>query len=706
MQQIIRDLRTLQKLVDRIIIRPDCWVGIDTEGTSLNPRKNKLLCVQIGVETSPNGEVDGYIIPLNFARKTGEQFRFVPPGSTESPIVILSQRLENQLTVEEFMKVFRVVLETPTVQACYSGSKYDMRVFLVQEPTLLIRHKVWDTICSSALLHRQPKGLKDRVMLDLGIRMIPFNEKFPDPTSLQYQRPEDILDYAIPDCINVVKLARNHEAAMIAYERPSDPLHEVHKRKRDLLHRVEGPCTIYLAYMEHIGIKVDVPYFAELKPALNELYEQALEEFYELIGCAGKLDLKPNVASGDDLIDYLMHAHGHWSEEDAQRTESGEISCNRAALEAFINSDKSTDTGAAAAHKILEIRELSKIISTYINLPTRFADEDDRIRTTFKQFDVVSWRLAAAEPNLHQVPTRTEHGKKIRKAFIAADGYVLGVTDFDGCEARIGAGFSQDPNKMAVYTEGKDAHVLTAVACGFMSQELADKMAYGTATKEEMTAGKSARSSGKTVNYAMDYGSGKRKLGLTLNGKRKDKLNKKQVERIYNAYWEQYKVYKTWKTGKIEETKRRKFAVCAAGYSQDFRQDIKSGFHIDNSAANFQIQPVAGLLIKKAQREILNWCMENRWLCMTREQVAISDLPEETREKVLAHMRSHHWSYIRLVEPLLQVHDELVFSVFDDAYIRAEFKSACEQRMLAASAGLRIPVPAELGYGTNWLEAK
>ncbi len=311
----------------------------------------------------------------------------------------------------------------------------------------------------------------------------------------------------------------------------------------------------------------------------------------------------------------------------------------------------------AAQHEIvrniLTYRQLQKLKSTYVDaLPKLVSAKDGRVHTSYNQTVTVTGRLSSTNPNLQNIPIKTEQGREIRKAFIprSAD-FVLLAADYSQVELRILAAFSQDPTMVQAFREGRDIHAATAAKIFRVPLEAVDS---------EM------RRRAKTANFGIIYGVSAHGLSEQLH------ISRKEAGEIINAYFEEFSTIKQYMDGVVNfarehgyvETimKRRRYLP-----NINSRNFTQRGFD-ERNAVNTPIQGSAADIIKKAMVEIHAWMQT-------------------------ANLRA------RL---LMQVHDELVFDVHREEVELLKEKVA---QLMENAASLAVPLKVEIGTGQNWLEA-
>jgi DNA polymerase-1 len=302
---------------------------------------------------------------------------------------------------------------------------------------------------------------------------------------------------------------------------------------------------------------------------------------------------------------------------------------------------------------LIAYRELSKLKSTYVDaLPGYIHADTGRIHTSFNQVGAATGRLSSSDPNLQNIPVRTERGESIRRAFIAPPGFRLLVADYSQIELRLLAHFSEDPAFVRAFEQGGDIHRQTAAVIFGVPQD-------------QVTA--EMRAQAKTINFATIYGQGPvalaRQLGITLEAARA----------FIKQYFERFAGVRAWLDRTIAQAREKGYVETLFARRRYIPELKDRNFNIrsfgERTATNSPLQGSAADLIKVA---------------MIRIHAALPQAAAGSRM-------------------LLQVHDELVFEVPE-----AEEASAKEvvKRHMEGAAGLRVPLVVSVGAGMNWVDAK
>ncbi|MEG2696009.1 MAG: DNA polymerase I, partial [Cetobacterium sp.] len=272
----------------------------------------------------------------------------------------------------------------------------------------------------------------------------------------------------------------------------------------EVLQEIEMPLIKVLASMENEGIKISPEYFSNYSEELELRLNQLTEKIYEIAG--GEFNINSPKQLGEVLFLNL-------NIPPVKKTKTG-FSTDSEVLE------KLREQGHEIAESILEYRRLSKLKSTYVDPLPKMVDENNRLHTTFNQTGTATGRLSSSDPNLQNIPVRTEEGMKIRRGFIAETGHVLLGIDYSQIELRVLAEISQDENLIKAYAENQDLHSLTA------------RKLFELDIDEEVT--REQRDAAKTVNFSIIYG--KTAFGLS----QELKISPKEASEYISRYFDQY----------------------------------------------------------------------------------------------------------------------------------------------------------------------
>ena len=406
-----------------------------------------------------------------------------------------------------------------------------------------------------------------------------------------------------------------------------------HKLFTDL----EMPLMQVLADMELEGVNLDVPFLKELsvkhEAKLRELEAKIQEDAGE------EFNLNSPKQLGEILFDKLQ------LDPKAKKTKTGQYATGEEILSKL--KDKHP-----IINDILEYRQLQKLKSTYIDaLPELVNSKTGRVHTTYAQTVAATGRLSSVNPNLQNIPIRSEAGQQIRKAFVARDeNHVIISADYSQIELRLIAQMSQDPAMVEAFKHGEDIHASTAAK-------------VFNVTLDEVT--REQRSQAKTVNFGIIYGVSAFGLADQAN------ISRKEAKALIDAYYETYPTLKAYIEKQVEIARDQGFVETLMGRRR-YLKDINSRnavvrSHAERNAVNAPIQGTAADIVKMAMIQIQK------------------ELKKNYQTKMI-----------------LQVHDELIFDAPKD---EVEKVSELIKSTMEAAMQMDVPLIAEVGVGANWLEA-
>ena len=403
-----------------------------------------------------------------------------------------------------------------------------------------------------------------------------------------------------------------------------------------MLFEIESPLVQVLAKIEQNGVSIDSDFLNEYS---KELGKEALEIEQKIYQEAG---VEFNIASpkqlGEILFDHLK------IDPKAKKTKTGQYATGE---EILVNYAKHP-----IANLILDYRELIKLKSTYVDaLPKLVLEKDNKIHTSLNQAVAATGRLSSVNPNLQNIPIRTDRGRKIRKAFIpSSENNILLSADYSQVELRIMAHYSEDKHMIEAFNSGLDIHASTASKVFKVSLE-------------EVTS--EMRRKAKMVNFGIIYGISAFGLAQRLD------IPRGEAAEIIDAYFNEFSSVKTFMDKAVNMAREHGYSETLFGRRRNLR-DINSRNHTvrsfaERNAINAPIQGSAADIIKIAM-------------------INVHEFLEKENLKT---------------SMILQVHDELVFEVpKDELNVIPTIKELMEQ-----ATALLVPLTVETGTGNNWLEA-
>lgn len=418
---------------------------------------------------------------------------------------------------------------------------------------------------------------------------------------------------------------------------------ELKEKKLDrVFETIEKPLIPILDDMKAVGIKIDTEYFSRMSKEYHKHIDAVEKKIFAL---AGK---EFNVSSPKQLGEILFEDLGLVSKK---KTAGGARSTKESVLQTLKDEHEIIPL-------ILEYRELTKLTGTYIDAIPKLVGDDGRVHGTFLQTGAVTGRMASQDPNLQNIPNSAEHGKAIRKGFVADDGYVLLACDYSQIELRIAAFLSGDEKLIEVFRNGEDVH--TRVASEVFE-----------VAPEEVT--KDMRRKAKVINFGILYGMGVTALKDALG------TDRKEAQKFYNDYFEKFSTLAKYLDDVKLLTHKRGYTETFFGRRRYFEGiDSKLPFvraQAERMAINAPIQGTGADIVKLAMISITEWI---------------------TKEGLESDVRM-----------LLQVHDELVFEVQKERV--AEYAREIQSRMkdvIDTKDTQGVPLLTDASVGSNWGDMK
>jgi DNA polymerase-1 len=557
------------------------------------------------------------------ARLVGIAFSFAP--HTGHYVAVPQNDEEAQEIVEEF----RSVLESEKIEKVGHNLKFDLGV--LKRYGVNVGARLWDTMVAHSLIEPDLRhGMDFLSEVYLGYTPVPITALIGDEGGRQINMSEvpieKVAEYAAEDADVTWQL----RAAL-------EPLLKGKGQER-VFYEVESPLIPALMAMEHEGIKVDAAALEDFAAQLAKEIDQLEKKIHLLAGEPFNLNSARQL--GQVLFEQLKIGGA------PKKTRTGQYA-----------TDEQTLTALASDHEIvrllLEYRGASKLKSTYADaLPQTIRPSSGRVHTTFNQVVTATGRLNSQDPNLQNIPIRTEKGREIRRAFVPrGKGYKLLSADYSQIELRIIAALSKEAGLLEAFQSGADVHTATAARVfGVMPALVTSEM----------------RRKAKMVNYGIAYGISAFGLSQRLG------IPRKEGSAIIGQYFAQFPGIRRYMDETIAFAREHGFVQTVTGRRRYLR-DIRSANNTIRSAAertaiNAPIQGTAADMIKIAMVQI----HQEIW-----------------RRKLKSAM-------------LLQVHDELVFDLFMQE--EKEVHVLVEDKMTTALP-LDVPIVVEMGVGENWLEA-
>ena len=569
--------------------------------------------------TSSNDPHLAELVGIAFAVAPGEAAYL--PFTHRHPGVV--QQLDRELT----LRMFKPLLESPLLKKVGYHGKYTLH--MLARCGIELQGYAHDAMLASyvfnstAILHNLDALAKQY----LGYTTIKY-EQVVGKGAKQISFSDVALDAALAYAAEHADLTLRLSRALLAALSQSPELLAVYQQ-------LEVPLVPVLVAMEHAGVLVDR---SELRRQSQELGASILkleQQAHQLAGRSFSLDSPKQLQVL--LFDELKLPI-------TQKTPSGQASTNEDALDALREHHP-------LAAVILEHRGLAKLKNTYTDKLPELTDSSGRVHTSYHQAIAATGRLSSFDPNLQNIPIRTAEGRRIRRAFIAPEGWLLLAADYSQIELRIMAHLSDDPGLLSAFASGIDVHRATAAEVFGIEPEQVDG---------------NQRRAAKAINFGLIYGMSP--FGLARNLSISRDLARQYVDRYFARYpgvkrYMEETRKQAHEQGYVETTFGRRLYLPDLG-SRNY--NLRQG--AERAAINAPMQGTAADIIKRAMLDLHPWLSE-------------------------------HSDQIRM---LLQVHDELIFEVRADAVQR--FQPGIIERMSGA-AQLKVPLVVDVGVGMSWDEA-
>ncbi|QAX31179.1 DNA polymerase I [Leisingera sp. NJS204] len=605
--ECVSEAEALQVWVDRI--RRRGWVAVDTETTGLDEMVVDLVGISLCVEAG-----EACYIPL--AHKAGGDDLFGGEGLSDG-----------QMPLEEAVAMLKDVLEDPAILKIGQNMKYDAKILHRYGVDVA---PIDDTMLMSYALHAGMHGhgmdaLSERYLDHTPIPIKPLLGSGKSAITFDRVPIDDAVPYAAEDADITLRL----------WQAFKPQLHQ--ERVTTVYETLERPLVPVLADMERNGIKVDRDTLSRMSNAFAQKMAGLEAEIHELAGRSFNVGSPKQL--GEILFDEMSLPGGKKGKTGAYATG------------ADILEDLATEHDLPA--RVLDWRQLSKLKSTYTDaLQDHINAETGRVHTSYAQTGASTGRMASTDPNLQNIPVRTEEGRRIREAFVADEGNVLLSLDYSQIELRILAHMAGIDALKAAFAEGQDIHAMTASE---MFEVPLDQM-----TPE-------IRRQAKAINFGVIYGiSG---FGLARNLR----IPRKDAQGFIDRYFERFPGIRKYMDQTVEFAKEHGYVQTLFGRkihtAEINAKGPKAGF-AKRAAINAPIQGTAADVIRRA---------------MVRMPAAIAHLPARM---------------------LLQVHDELLFEV-PEAAVEETIAAARQVMETAADPAVHLDVKlvVDAGRGQNWAEA-
>jgi len=528
--------------------------------------------------------------------------------------------VEEQISLEDAKRAIEVLNTHKLVLQNY---KYDLEV--VQNNFGLDIKLFADTMVMAWLLDSdKPVGM-DKLATRLlnGYSTIAFKDVVKKGEDFSNVNLNDACSYAAEDAFITLKLYHK----IVEHFKDND---EEYLMK--IASQVEFPFVNVLNNMENKGIKIDIAFFEDLKEKSKENLANLTKMIFELAGVEFNINSPKQL--GEVLFDTLKLTA-------SKKTKTG-YSTNESVLV------KIKDEHEVVA-KILEYREAFKLHSTYIEplLELGKQNEENKIFTSFLQTGTATGRLSSKNPNLQNIPVRTEAGRAIRAGFIASPGYKLVGIDYSQIELRLLAHYSKDPALLEAFRNDKDIHLQTAIKI------------FGEDQAKEK------RNIAKSINFGLLYGMGSRKLGEQLG------IPAKEAKEYIDSYFKSFSTVKEFLKSIEDDAMENGYVKTLSGRKR-----------------RFDFENATGMMKATYQRESVNTVFQGSASDLIKLAMIKIDLKYKNNEDI---------------KMLLQIHDELIFEVKED---KIEMITEKLSYIMENIFSLEVPLKVSLSIGNNWADLK
>lgn len=598
---------------------PHNYILVDT----IEKRKDllqALLAVKefcFDTETSSLETLDASIVGMSFSIKETEAYYIPFPDNYE----------EAKSIMEEFTAVF----ESEEIVKIGQNIKYDLGI--LKQYGLTLNGPLFDTMLAHYLIEPdQRHGMDYLAGIYLNYEPVSITtligKKGKNQLNMRDVEVEKIKEYAAEDADITLQLKNKLAPQLIA------------SNAQSLFENIEIPLVHVLSDIEREGIKIDKAFLNSYSLALETDIAALEKRIIELAG------MEFNIASPKQLGEVLFE-HLHLDPK-AKKTKTGQYQTGEDVLQGLSEHE--------IIRCILDIRQLSKLKSTYVDaLPELINEKTGRVHTSFNQAVAATGRLSSTNPNLQNIPIRTDKGKEIRKAFVPRnDDFLLMSADYSQIELRIIAEMAKEEAMIEAFKNGIDIHIATAAKV------------YGKAINEVTSE---ERRNAKAVNFGIIYGQSAFGLSQSLG------IPRKEAATIIEEYFKQYPHIKSYMSATINTAKEYGFVETLKGRRRYLRDINSANFTVrgfaERNAINAPIQGSAADMIKIAM-------------------IAIHKRMKQA-DSGIVHSKM-----------ILQVHDELLFDVHKT---EIELLKELVITEMEKAMPLHVPIKAEVGIGENWLAA-
>ncbi len=615
---VVNDFELLDKLIQRLD-KTNQIVSLDTETNSLNPIDAEL--VGIGLCLGEEND-DLFYIPLGHQRK---------------------KETSNQLSIEDVFSKLRNWIEDPKKEKALQNSKFDRQIFF--NHGLDLKGVTFDTLLADYLLNNQEKhGLSEICFRLFGFKPPSFKDTVGKNKDFSFVDIDEASIYCGYDVFLTFKIVKIFKES---FSKEKDELIK-------LFEEIELPLEPVLSQMEMNGITIDIPYLDKLSKELKSTLEDIESKVYEL--AEESFNLSSPKQLGEILFEKL-----NLDKKKSRKTKTG-WSTDAVVLERLVDEHE-------IIQHLIKHRTLSKLLSTYIDaLPNLINEKTGRVHTNFNQAATATGRLSSSNPNLQNIPVRTEFSRRIRKAFLPEKNWKLLSADYSQIELRILAHLADEEILINAFHKNDDIHSLTA------------RLIF---EKEEISSDE--RRVGKTINFGVIYGMGIKKFARSTG------VSSQEAKEFLIKYKERYS-----KIFKFLELQER------LALSKGYVKTIFGRKREFNFAKNG-----LGRLIGKDPYEIdLQSARRAGMEAQSLRAAANAPIQGSSADIIKIAMVQLNKKFIEMNVPakmLLQVHDELLFEVEPDSL---EITTKLVKKTMEDCVKLNVPLLVDIGIGDNWMETK
>lgn len=603
LSQMIDELKGLSLIAFNIYADVKNAITSDVVGVAFAYNSNISADSKISVQTDCNSVTKTFYIPLKHSN------------------------VENQLKIDDVIGLLKSIFEDENIKKTAHDAKTQFNI--LRNIDINAKGIIFDTVLASYVKDPQRNHELDiQAMEQLNHAVpafAPFEKNKKKQISFKDANLDSVFDFATDEAFCILELTRYW-------------VKNLDEKELELTYNVEVPLTFVLADMEYTGVAVDESYLYELTTFMNNELSKIEGKIYDLAG-------QPfNINSPRQVGEVLFDKMGLKAKKKRGKTS---YSTNAAVLEELAEDYE-------IAKLILDYRRYSKLKSTYTEaLPALIDRKDNRIHTTYNQTVTATGRLSSSNPNLQNIPVRTEEGNKIRNAFVAGDrenGLILSA-DYSQIELRLLAHISQDKHLQEAFNSGVDVHTLTA-------SKVFD------VPVEEVT--KEMRYKSKAVNFGIIYGQSKYGLAKALG------ISNAEAETFINKYFATYPKVKAYMEATVLQAEENGYVQTIFGRKRYLSTELSSS---------------NGMIREFAKRAAINQPMQGTAADLMK--IAMIDFAKKLKENNLKS------------KMIMQVHDELVVEVYKP---ELEIVSKLVKEAMELNQPLSVPLVVDVNVGESWKE--